>query len=104
MSVGPRRLAKVSIEQSVLISMLRGHPMSELVSDWPDVAQVIDVAFDPAWGHVILTIESPDFAELLEGSAIPNWTPMYTGRVTLASEWLKVIKSGVEADGTWPLT
>ena len=98
------RIARVKFQGDLIVAMLRGHEMSELNSTWPKDAVIRNVEFDPVWGHVTFIVESSTFDDVQEGAVIPDWDPWYSRKVTLASEWLKVIKAGMEQEGTWPLT
>lgn len=71
------QLVQLKILPSVLLDMLRGHPLSEVTSDLPPDAVIVDTTWDFDDGCIYIKLWSSTFAYVMEGSVIPHWVPTY---------------------------
>lgn len=66
------RAKLLSIYPEALAAMLRGHPMSEVVTDFPADAKITRIGFESHRDVIRVRVESSTFPEVPEGHVIPN--------------------------------
>jgi len=74
------RVALIEIAPSVIIGLLSGHDMCEMTSTMPADAEIVNAIWEPHTRRLFLSVTSSDFADIPEGAAIPDFTPIYTTR------------------------
>lgn len=85
-----RKILHVSAD--ILAEMLRGHPMSEVVTDFPPDAVIVGCGWDETHYTVRLAVECPSFDEVPDGFFAPDMNVTVTKRISELDAILALVR------------
>jgi hypothetical protein len=72
------RAVLVHVGTSFIEQILHGHEYSRLETDFPADAEIVYALWNQDKNQLVLTVTSATYADVPDGSYLPNWSPTVT--------------------------